>query len=223
MKDFLKKIGLVEEDGNPGENKNVKEKSKTPAPITNTSTNFTPPTSFAHAAGVTIDNGEFTEYLQKVFTERNFPGPDYYEFVEGLKKMQAVALDEKTKYISLFAGLSAAGVTKEKLIETAQKYIAIVGEQQVAFTAEVQNALNTEVAGKEKSLQSLLEENQAIEQEMIKLTEKKNKNNIEVSRISQEIGEDRQTLTLKQTSFDSAVKIFVNQINDNVQKIQMYL
>lgn len=231
--EFLKKIGILEDDDkdkdkNSGKN-TVKEKSKTPAPITSTNitgngtSNYTPPTNFAQSAGVTIENSEFNDYLQKVFTERNFPGPDYYEFVEGLKKMSTLAIDEKSKFQSLFAGLSAAGVTKAKLIDTAKLYITTVDDQQKAFTAEVQNTLNTEVAGKEKSLQSLLDENQEIEKQMIALTEKKNKNLIEVSRISQEVGEDRQTLQLKQASFDSAVKIFVNQINDNIQKIQTYI
>jgi hypothetical protein len=222
---FLKTIGILKDDDDKKPLvDNSKKGSKTPSSTPTSSSSFTPPpTNFAQSAGVTIESSEFNDYLQKVFTERNFPGPDYYEFVEGLKKMQTMAIDEKTKFISLFAGLSAAGVTKEKLIETAGKYITIVVEQQEAFTAEVQNTLNTEVAGKEKSLQSFVDENLSIEQQMIALTEKKNKNTQEITRISQEVGEDRQTLALKQTSFDSAVKIFVNQINENVQKIQMYL
>lgn len=217
---------MVTDDDSNTKTESNKQPAKTPqqpASISSTPSAAALPTTFAQAAGIQIDNGEFTDYLNKVFTERNFPGPDYYEFVEGLKKLATAPLDEKTKFISLFAGLNAAGLSKEKLIQTAQQYIAIVNEQQVAFKAEVQNTINTDVAAKEQKMQQHVDENAQIEQQMIALSERKNSNIAAINKYSQEIAEDRQTLAIKETSFDSAVKIFVNTISENIRKINEYL
>ena len=225
--DIGKKMGLVKDDETQTVTKTApkKQPASTPSSITSSPSPSSTVQQFTNTPYVApvVDNSEFVEYLEKVFTERNFPGPDYYEFVEGLKKLQSAAMDERIKFISLFAGLSAAGLTKERLLEAAQKYIVIVQEEQKSFKAEVQSSLDNEVAGKEKNLKALNDENINIDAQIAQLNERKNKNYTDINALSLEINNDRQTLGIKEASFDSAVQIFINNINQNIQKINMYI
>ena len=99
----------------------------------------------------------------------------------------------------------------------------IVQEEQKSFKAEVQSSLDNEVAGKEKNLKALNDENINIDAQIAQLNERKNKNYTDINALSLEINNDRQTLGIKEASFDSAVQIFINNINQNIQKINMYI
>lgn len=99
------------------------------------------------------------EHLQKVFTDRNFPGPDYYEYVKALDKMKNLPLDDATKYATCFMSLNVAGLTKAHLLDTANKYIGIANEQKAFFEQDLANAEKGEVGTKEQSLLALTEEN----------------------------------------------------------------
>lgn len=146
-----KNLGLVEDDSISKETKSGKTPttpSKTPANLTTTPTLTVTPTLSGTTDVVSVS--EYNEHLQKVFTDRNFPGP--------LDKMKNLPLDA-TKYATCFMSLNVAGLTKAHLLDTANKYIGIANEQKAFFEQDLANAEKGEVGTKEQSLLALTEEN----------------------------------------------------------------
>ena len=75
------------------------------------------------------------EFISKAIERANLPGFDYLEFrmaVDNLKKMD---LDEATSFKSAFATARTMGLTKEKLLETAAHYKAVVLKEKEQFDA----------------------------------------------------------------------------------------
>ena len=75
------------------------------------------------------------EFISKAIEKANLPGFDYLEFrmaVDNLKKMN---LDEAIAFKSAFATASTMGLTKEKLLETAAHYKAVVQKEKEQFDA----------------------------------------------------------------------------------------
>ena len=75
------------------------------------------------------------EFISKAIEKANLPGFDYLEFrmaVDNLKKMN---LDEAMSFKSAFATASTMGLTKEKLLETAAHYKAVVLKEKEQFDA----------------------------------------------------------------------------------------
>lgn len=73
------------------------------------------------------------EFISNAIEKANLPGFDYLEFrmaVDNLKKMD---LDEATAFKSAFATARTMGLTKEKLLETAAHYKAVVLKEKEQF------------------------------------------------------------------------------------------
>ncbi len=72
-------------------------------------------------------NEKFKSYFDRLFQELNLPGPDYYEFSKMVDAMASIA-EERTRFISAFAGLTVQGLSKEKLLQSAQTYLQLLEE-----------------------------------------------------------------------------------------------
>lgn len=221
--------GLFVTETEDKEVKEVKEVKTTSPKFAPTSLNsaFTAPQTknfqTATATPSVESSSEFLQYLQDVYEKGNFPGPDYQEFIEGINSLANEPIDERTKFVTSFVGFKVQGVTKEKLIETAKKYISMIEAQRVEFKANVTNLLNSEVGNKQEKLKSLQDENTQIEEQMQQLTALKNKNNEQYQKLSLEINEDVQILQMKENGFEAAANVFIKNVNENINKIQQYL
>ena len=166
---------------------------------------------------------EFASYFDEFFKEANFPGPDYYEFITAIKELEAEAMEEKAKFISVFMGFKVQGVSKQNLIDAANKYIALIEQQKADFKVDVQSKINGEVAEKQNKAEQLKAENEQIEQQMQDLADKKNQNAEALKKLKTEISDDTAALNMKQLGFDGAADEFVATINENIDKIKRYL
>lgn len=169
------------------------------------------------------ERNEFTEFLNKIYQQGNFAGPDYQEFTDALKEVENEPMDEKSKFATIFVGFKVQGVTKARLLETGNKYVALINDQVNGFNAEIDNLLNTEVAGKQAKVAEITQENAEIENQMRLLTEKKNKNNEMIQKINSEVNEQVSVLNIKKASFASAANEFISNIKGNIEKIRQYL
>ncbi len=168
------------------------------------------------------EKNEFFELLNGVYEKGNFPGPDYQEYTDALKQVEGV-MDEKTKFSMIFIGFKVQGVTKARLLETGKKYIDLISTQKVEFDKEIEVIMKSEVSEKQKRVDAFAKENAEIEKQMILLNERKNKN-AEVSQtLSNEIQEDVSSLTTKKSSFEAAASEFVGNIQNTMDKINLYL
>ena len=61
-------------------------------------------------------DARFADYFDKLFSEANIPGPDYYEFARMIDAMQMIP-DEPSRYHAAYAGLQVQGLSKDKLLE----------------------------------------------------------------------------------------------------------
>ncbi len=169
------------------------------------------------------ERNEFAEFLNGIYQQGNFPGPDYQEFTDALKEVENEPMDEKSKFTTIFVGFKVQGVTKSRLLDTGGKYVVQIEDQVKGFNSEIENVLNTEVAGKQAKVNEITNENAEIEKQMIALTEKKNKNNELAQKINSEINEQVSALNIKKASFVAAANDFIATIKTNLEKIKQYL
>jgi hypothetical protein len=158
---------------------------------------------------------EYVEFFKKVFTERNIPGPDFYEFFQALNAMSALQIDESAKYNAAFATLATQGVTKDKLTETAQVYIKAAAEKGKEFQSTVQAKSNEAQA----VVSSAEQEATAIQTQIDKLTK-----DLDVARAKVEQAKAaQQSYPKKVALFKMAMEQFTNVINSSIQKIGAYI
>jgi chromosome segregation ATPase len=79
------------------------------------------------------------EFLADAIEKNNLPGFDYYEFKRAVVALSQMKLDEATAHKSAFATAATVGLTKEKLIETANYYKNLVEKEKEQFDKALEN------------------------------------------------------------------------------------
>ncbi len=158
-------------------------------------------------------------YFEKLIDDANaknplFQGTDYKEFIDGKTDIDNIT-DEETKYKTAFNVLKRTGLTRDKLISTAQEYHNIIGRDLNAFQSAHSQQYQKEIKQREQLIQKKAEELQA-------LSVKVNALKKEISQLSQEMVEIKDKLDLTKNSFLLAGENIQNEIQTELRKIEKY-
>jgi hypothetical protein len=186
------------------------------APESNTEPAGTPenkaPASFSTSE---VNLEKFKAYFETLFKDANLPGPDYFEFSKMVAAMQSIP-DEKTRYISAFAGLSVQGLSKDGLAGSAAKYLSILETDASNFNDTVNAALQEKVEHKKQQLQAKTERIQ-------ELTKEINDLNNSILLLGNEIKENEEKITSNIHGYHAELEKFKVKIKDDIQKINNLL
>lgn len=106
-----------------------------------------------------IDQAEvakFQAHFSDLFEKANLPGPDYHEFRAGLDSMADVVPSEDQRMKAAFKMLAPQGLTKERLVESANAYLDILKKDREKMKHTADEYVS-------KSAGPLLEEKQTLE------------------------------------------------------------
>jgi uncharacterized protein YoxC len=189
----------------------IEEEHESDSNIAGISENKTP-ASFSTSE---VNLEKFKAYFESLFTEANLPGPDYFEFSKMVAAMQSIP-DEKTRYISAFAGLSVQGLSKDGLTGSAAKYLSILETDAVNFSETVNAALQEKVEQKKQQLKSKTERIQ-------ELTKEINDLNNSILLLGGEIKDNEEKITNNIHGYHAELEKFKVKIKDDIQKINNLL
>lgn len=162
---------------------------------------------------------EHRQYFEKLIEDANaknpfFTGADYKEFIDNKLNIDDIA-DEETKYRTAFNILKKSGVTKEKLLTTAQEYHNLVGRDMNAFQSAHMQNYQKETRQREGQIEKKAEE-------VLALSEKINALKKEINQISQELTDTKDKMDRTKNSFLLAGEYKQQEIQTEMQKIQRY-
>jgi hypothetical protein len=159
---------------------------------------------------------EHEKYFEKLIDEANiknpiFQGTDYKEFVDSKIDIDDIT-DETIKYRTAFNVLKSTGLTKEKLMNTGQEYLNIIGRDLNAFQSAHAQQYKKEVGQKEQLIQKKAAELQSISQRINALK-------TEINQLTQEINLTKDKLNITKNSFLLAGEKKQKEIQTELQKI----
>lgn len=158
---------------------------------------------------------KFKQYFEKLFTEANLPGPDYFEFSKMIDAMVAIS-DEKARYSAVFAGLSVQGLNKNKLLSTAADYLHILEKDSTNFSSTVDTALKEKVDTKRKEVE---EKTQRIQQ----LSKELNNLQHDIVRLNDEIKENEEKLEGNLNGYSKALETMKTRIVLDIERIKKHI
>lgn len=203
LADGLRKVGFFKAET---ETNNVSK------PVSPQPTNKIPDPSSITDTGAT--NQKILDMLLKKIADNNIPGMDYFEFAQAISGMKEMNVDEKTKYQMVFNSLKVAGLTKEIILSSIEKYKSLVKAEESVFQKDLDLRNKTNVADKKSSIQKAQERVDAINKELQSLTtfisEETAKVQVEESKLQQAITDFKNSLNYVITILD-ADKEKVNQ------------
>jgi hypothetical protein len=174
------------------------------------------------AAGIAADpvraaggDRRFLEYFDKLLSEANIPGPDYYEFATMIAAMRAIA-DERSRFTAAFAGLQVQGLDKEKLLATAGEYLRVLTADADRFDKTVEATLQEKVHSRSAEAGEKGRRIQALSQEVLELQ-------TQITAMQQEISEAKEKLEANSNAYATESEKRRQQIQSDIGKINNYI
>jgi hypothetical protein len=161
------------------------------------------------------NNDKFRQYFDKLFTEANIPGPDYFEFSKMIEAMSGLP-DEKSRYSAAFAGLQVQGLDKQKLLSTASDYLRVLETDAGNFHSTVDAAIQEKVTGKRKEMEEK-------EQRIRQLTKEINDLQQQIALLKNEVSENEQKIEQSTGGYKAAMENMKSRILLDIEKINRFI
>jgi hypothetical protein len=160
-------------------------------------------------------DGRFAEYFDKLFSEANIPGPDYYEFSRMIAAMQLIP-DEPSRYHAAYAGLQVQGLNKDKLLATAAEYLRVLTTDADHFQKTLEAALQEKVRSKAAEAEEKARRIQALSQEIGQLQG-------QIGALQEEVRTNEEKLTGNGSAYTAESRRRQQQIQHDMEKINQYI
>lgn len=170
-----------------------------------------------------IEAEKFEKYFDNLFEKANFPGPDYFEFYKTMEMLEVHIGDEKARLSATFASLSIQGLTKDILINTANKYKTIIENDQVNFDKALNDKLKSEVGKRQAQLQDLDKKIKSNSEQIQLLTKEISDSQILIGKLKTEVMDQENKLTNNKNGYQVACQAILNKINKDIVEIQSTL
>ncbi len=189
------------------------------APVRSSAT----PLSSAVDLGAGTVNQSIVEKLLDAIDSQDMEGFDYVEYKRSLKAMDALPMDEATKFRSAFATASTVGASLDKLLASVQYYLDILERQRSNFEAVVQRELDAKVAGREAELASIEREIATKSAEIQRLQADIDTQRSKSSELSAAVEESKVKILTTKTEFAASLDYVKTLFQRDAEKMQQYL
>jgi hypothetical protein len=160
-------------------------------------------------------DNRMAEFFDNLFMEANIPGPDYFEFSKMVAALKAVP-DEFSRFCAAYAGLQVQGLTKEKLLSTAEEYLRVLDTDATRFHSTVEAALQEKVHGKKAAAEEKSERIRALSKEISELQ-------AQIVALQAEIRDSEQKITGRSGDYTAESAARQQQIAADIEKIKQYI
>jgi hypothetical protein len=167
------------------------------------------------ANGVMGAGERFAGHFDKLLSEANIPGPDYYEFARMIAVMQGIP-DEAARYNAAFAGLQVQGLTRQRLLDTAGEYLRLLTTDAGQFQATVDSSYEEKVRRKEEEAEEKAARIQALSQEILQLQQ-------QIGTLQEEIRSSKEKLAGGNSAYTAESRRRQLDIRRDVEKIKQYI
>ncbi len=169
-------------------------------------------------------SSKFMDVLLGAMEKNNIEGYDYLEFKKSLKNLAQVGnMDEGTRFQSAFAVAQPLGVSKAKLLETANFYLKILQDEEARFETALKNQRSKQIGSREEHIQKL---GQSIEQKQKQIEQLQKEiaiNQKEMDKIKSEISSSVTKVESTKSNFVASYNFIVSQIKGDIENINRYL
>lgn len=168
----------------------------------------------------TVSSGDlemFNKHFDEIFEKANLPGPDYFEFSKMCQVMNQ--LPDDLKFQTAFGGLQVQGLTKEKLLESANIYISVIDEDASKFNTAIDQKIVAEVQRKRTEAQDKRKAIQEREEMIRKIQEEIAKFTLDITNLENEANDQELKANQKAITYKSACDSRKSLITSDIQKI----
>jgi chromosome segregation ATPase len=223
--DMFKKIKslFIVEDPNSVNNQpesGQTEKQGLPAEVTQAKENDFQATS-SRTNGTS--DPKFVELLLKAIESSNMEGFDYLEYKNSLKSIESVIPDENVRYKSAFEMAKTMGLTKAKLIESANHYLSVLKSEESKFKDALNNQKTKQIQGRADQLKSVEKAIEDKKKMIEQLTKEIESSTAQLDTVKKDINDAVLKIETTNDQFHASYSLVYGQIQEDVSKITAHI
>lgn len=163
-----------------------------------------------------VADEKFVDMLKKVIEDNNIPGQDYFEYKQSLDALASLPLDERTKFITIYATFKLQGCTKDVLLSSIDKYILVVQNEETNFNTQLSEERNANVTSKTGQIEDAKTKLEELNKQIAET-------NTFIITASQEVQNAELKLQMTENSFKKSVEKVVGMLQADKDKINVYI
>jgi len=165
-------------------------------------------------------NNRFANALMKALEKRNLDGFDYLEFKQSVGRLTDIGMDLDTAINSAFITGSSMGLTKEKLLKTANYYSGVLEDEKAQFMRSLEKHLVDNVEGKAKQTGELKKKIANWESKIEQLQKQIEAAQQQIDASDAQIEAARNKAEENQQGFDTALEVITTTIKEDIANIE---
>ncbi len=163
------------------------------------------------------------EFLTRALEKSNLPGFDYLEYKQSLGVLRQMNMDDATAFKSAYATASTMGLTKEKLLSSAQHYKNVLNKEKQQFDKALEKQMDQRVKSKQAEVERLKREIADYQKKINDLKAKIEKSQGIINEADATIQSQKSKIEATKDSFEAALSSILNQINKDIEDINRYI
>ncbi len=163
------------------------------------------------------------DFISKAIEKANLPGFDYVEFKQALSNIAKMNIDEATAFKSAYGTAMTMGLTKEKLLETANHYRAIVSKEKEQFDVASEKQKDLKIGDNLRQVDDMSKKILDNELKIKQLQDEIETLRVKVRGMDYEREQAYSKIEEAKTKFTFAHQSILNQIEKDIENIQKYL
>ena len=161
--------------------------------------------------------------LTKALEKSNLEGFDYIEFKQSLGKLQAMDMDQATAYKSAFITASTMGLTKEKLLKTAEHYKKVLFNEKQQFDQALQKQMEQRVESKRSEVEKMKKQVEEYKAKIIELEGKIAKAQSTIDHADEHIQAAREKIESTKVAFEATLQSILKEIDQDIENVNTLL
>lgn len=148
---------------------------------------------------------------------------DYLKFKQSVKALAKMDMEEATAYKSAYATASTMGLTKEGLLNSAEKYVQVLSKERESFATALLGQRDQKVAGRKAEVQQLEEKIKSHKQKIIELEREISLFQGRIDSVDQDVESASLKIEGTKTKFLSVYDVLNQSIKSDIATINKYL
>lgn len=166
----------------------------------------------------------FYQILSDVLEKNNLPGFDYIEFKKAVKSILDMhQMEEQAAYKTAYVTAQAMNVSVSNLMESAQKYLSILGTEEASFSHSAQSFLTSQLSSRKEEKQSIEKDLVQIKSEIERLQQLLSQKESRLAELNQESESVQSRFDSNKVNFSTAYNSIISQIREDMDKMKNYL
>ena len=166
---------------------------------------------------------KFMNILLQSLEKANQPGYDYLEFMNAIKSLGKMNMDEATKFKSAYTLAQTMGVTPSQLEKSANYYLEILKKEESKFQNALVNQQQNKIGARNEAIKTNQKSIEEKSKHIINLQKEIENHEKQIKKLHGEVEAAKSKVSTANANFVASYQFLVNKIKEDIGKMQQYL